>query len=86
LKPGCPLVCCGLRDRDAWEAHLSAFPGQLQRIEIGSGGIIGALQHLFGQAKTSPAVEFRIPPAPISRLEWHRHARQAVMAAQQPAA
>ena len=86
LKPGGPLICCGLGDLDAWEAHLSAFPGQSQRLELGNGGLMGALKHLLGQARTSPAVEFCVPSAPICRLEWHRLARQAVMAAQQPAA
>ncbi len=87
LKPGQPLVCCGPVSLDAMEAHLAVFPGVAQRIKLGTGGLGGLFRRLVGQQTVQSAIEFTIPAKPISRLEWHRLARQAVMAAQQqPAA
>ncbi len=88
LKPGGVLVWCVPVSRDALATHLSAFPGQPQSIKLGIGGIVGALLRLIGIGRNSglPAVEYKLPIEPVSRLEWHRIARQVVMAAQQPAA
>ncbi len=88
LKPGGVLLWCVPVPRDLLAAHLSAFPGQPQNLTLGTGGIGGALLRLVGIGRNSgqPAVEFRLPKESISRLDWHRMARQAVMAAQKPAA
>ncbi len=87
LKPGQPLVYCGPVSQDAIEAHFTTFPGAARRIMLGTGGLGGLLRRFVGQQTEQPAIEFTIPAKPISRLEWHRLARQAVMAAQQqPAA
>ena len=88
LKPGGILLWCVPVSRDAFSVHLSCFPGQSQILTVGRGGIFGALLRVVGIGRNSgqPAIEFRLPQEPISRLEWHRIARNAVMAAQQPAA
>ncbi|MCA9077711.1 MAG: hypothetical protein KDA93_21980 [Planctomycetaceae bacterium] len=88
LKPGGVLLWCVPVSRDELVSHLSAFPGQPQSVKLGTGGIAGALLRTIGIGRNSglPAVEYRLPKEPISRLEWHRIARQAVMSAQQPAA
>lgn len=88
LRPGGILLWCVPVSHDELASHLSAFPGQAQSVRLGTGGIAGALLHTIGIGRNSglPAVEYRLPAEPISRLEWHRIARQAVMAAQQPAA
>lgn len=88
LKPGGVLLWCVPVSRDELASHLSAFPGQPQPIKLGTGGMAGALLRTIGIGRNSglPAVEYRLPKEPISRLEWHRIARQAVMSAQQPAA
>lgn len=90
LKPGRSLVCCGPVATAAYDRHLSVFPGRSRTIALGTGGIVGVLQRLIGQGNAQPGIQFTIPDDAISRLEWHRLARQAVMASQacqqQPAA
>ena len=88
LRPGGILLWCVPVSRGDLASHLSAFPGQPRSIKLGTGGIAGALLRAIGIGRNSglPAIEYRLPTEPISRLEWHRIARQAVMAAQQPAA
>ncbi len=88
LKPGGVLLWCVPAQRDELANHLSAFPGRPQSITLGTGGFGRMLLRLVGIGRSSgqPAIEYTLPREPISRLKWHRIARQAVMAAQQPAA
>ncbi|MBX3438539.1 MAG: hypothetical protein KF861_13690 [Planctomycetaceae bacterium] len=87
LKPGRPLIYHGPLPADAMTRHLSVFPGEARGVILGTGGIGGLFRRLLGQNNGLPALQFTLPGDAISRLEWHRLARQAVMASQrQPAA
>ncbi|MGD9853709.1 MAG: hypothetical protein AB7U20_02040 [Planctomycetaceae bacterium] len=87
LKPGKPLVYTGSIATAVFRAHLNAFPGTSCEIALCSSGIGGLLRKLLGRGGEQTAVQFTLPGEAISRLEWHRLARQAVIGFQrQPAA
>lgn len=84
LKPGRALLCTGELPINDLRQHLSHFPGEAKLVTLGRGGLINALRRLFGLSLPGgvTALQFTIPRDPISRLEWHRLARQTVIAAQ----
>lgn len=87
LKPARPLVSCGEIAPASLMAHLANFPGAACQIIMGQGGVAALIRRLLGRGGGQLAVQFTTPRDPITRLEWHRIARQAVMSAQrQPAA
>lgn len=87
LKPHGVLIYCGSREFAQMKQLLSEFPGKGLHKTLGNGGLLRWMLRLAGLVKPGlPALQFTIPQEPISRLEWHRLARQAVanLAAQQP--
>jgi SAM-dependent methyltransferase len=79
LKPGRSLLCVAQPQLTELERHLSRFPGTITRLELGGGALTTLLRRLgLRRASTPGAVQFTIPQEAISRLEWHRQARQAV--------
>jgi len=63
-----------------WKNQLTVFPGTC-RSRVLTPGISHylTLAFLFGSSAPVPVVEFQIHRQPISRLEWHKLARAAVM-------
>ena len=79
LKPDGVLIDCGTHDFGAMQQHLDQFPGKGSQLMLGTGGLLHLSLRLCGLAKPGlPALKYVIPHEPISRLEWHRIARQAV--------
>ena len=69
---------------DLWKRRLDPFPVR-DRMKTWSGGLIAwlTLASLFGRDHRVTVQEFVIGRKPISRLEWHRLARKAVLSAMQ---
>ena len=89
LEPGVP----GGRPEEARlrtiEEHLENFPGTIVTRSYHDGmERFLSLEWLIGRKRQVDLmlVTFAVPRKPISRLEWHQHAREAVMARQTPAA
>lgn len=86
LKPGGVLVYCGDADFTQMKQLLAQFPGKGSHMSLGACGLLYWSLRLIGLARPGlPALRFRIGPEGISRLEWHRIARKAVAALNQPA-
>jgi len=71
-------------DESLWQSRFEPFPGRLSIREL-SGGIMDllTLAKLFGRDHSAHVIEFQLDRKPISRLEWHRFAHQAVTQRQQ---
>lgn len=92
LKPrGRLVVPCLAADDEIialWQQRLNPFPVQFRTRQL-SGGLKAVLTFakLFGRDYRVTTIEFSLGRKPISRLEWHRLAREAVMSRmQQPPA
>ena len=70
-----------------WVRRLEPFPLTVRTRKL-SGGLrsILTLARLFGRDARVSVIEFRLDARPMSRLEWHRSAREAVLGRQQPTA
>lgn len=70
-----------------WKRQLAVFPGTV-RVRTLSTGIMGylTLAFLFGRAAKVSVIEFTVQRKPLSRLDWHRLAREAVMQKMNPPA
>lgn len=63
-----------------WQSRLSGFPGKLIQRELKTGLVSYMnLTFLLRGVHSIPVLEFTIGRKLISRLEWHRIAREAVM-------
>ena len=70
-----------------WHDHLSAFPGEFH-VQAYSEGLSRflTLRFLFQPALDVNILTFTLPAVAITRLEWHRRAREAVTKLQKKAA
>lgn len=85
LKPGGQFVYCGAGEFAGMKDHLNEFPGQGVLLKLGTGGLLHLLLRLTGLAKPGlPALKYTIPQESITRLEWHRFARDAVASLNRP--
>lgn len=74
-------------DVEHWKLVLSPFPGDIRVRTLKTGLLqILTLVALFKGRHQVSVVEFRTRRDPVSRLEWHRLAREAVMQQQHPPA
>jgi hypothetical protein len=74
-------------DAARWQRQLAVFPGTARIRELSSGlRAYLALAFLFGGLYRACVLEFTIARKPVSRLEWHRLAREAVLSRVQPPA
>lgn len=68
-----------------WTERLHPFPVRTRQREISSGWVEKlTLVHLIFSAPPVSVLEYRIGRKPISRLEWHRLAREAVLERARP--
>ena len=67
-------------EQQLWTERLHGFPGRLTT-RVYKTGLIDtlSLMFLFRGKHEIPVIEFTVERKPISRLEWHRLAREAVM-------
>ncbi|MEW4487486.1 hypothetical protein AB1L42_05360 [Thalassoglobus sp. JC818] len=83
LKPGGKLVI-PIKDVDRcqclWTRRLEGFPGTLKQRQIKTGMLdYLSFAFLFSGIHSLSVLEFTIGRKPLSRLQWHRFAREAVM-------
>ena len=69
---------------ESWQQHLSLFPGTFSVRPFAEGiSWYLSLKFLFQPKLDAQILEFKLPDHSISRLEWHRKAREAVAKLQQ---
>jgi len=79
-----PLLSSNPQEIDAeltrWKSQLSIFPGTFRTRQL-STGMMGylTLAFLFGKTAQVNVIEFHVSRKVVSRLEWHKLARTAVM-------
>ncbi len=82
LKPHGRLVIPVSNEAEAerWTSMLSIFPGAVRIRQLSSGiSAYLTLSFLFGGAHKVTVVDLNIQDKQVSRLEWHRLAREAVL-------
>ncbi|WP_437204160.1 methyltransferase domain-containing protein [Planctomicrobium sp. SH664] len=82
-----PLAAVNDPSAAEWQSQLQTFPGEF-RVRTVSTGLLEkiTLAFLFRGLHSVAVAEFRVGRSPVSRLEWHRLAREAVMQRMQPPA
>ena len=79
LKPGGHFLFCADENDGQMKRHLAQFPGRRKQILLRWGGFVGFVARMIGLAHPgAAALLVTLPEEPISRLEWHRIAREAV--------
>ena len=71
----------------AWNEHFSVYPGNFSERSYSEGlGWFLTMKFLFQSPLDVRILMFTLPSVAISRLEWHRRAREAVMKLQRKVA
>lgn len=84
LKPYGRLIIPIAQDNEAefthWNSMLSIFPGEIRARRLTSGlSAYLTLAFLFGGVHTVSVLDFHVGNRQVSRLEWHKLAREAVL-------
>ncbi|WP_417848225.1 hypothetical protein [Thalassoglobus sp.] len=76
-----PVSAVDGTEHELWKQRLSGFPGRLtSRIYKTNVLDYASLTFVLRGIHEIPVLEFAIDRKPISRIDWHRFAREAVMA------
>ncbi|SFI28417.1 class I SAM-dependent methyltransferase [Planctomicrobium piriforme] len=75
-----PVAADNQTEIEKWQSMLSIFPGSIRVRQLSSGiAAYLTLAFLFGGNHRVTVVDLNVQDKQVSRLEWHRLAREAVM-------